>query len=64
MNRATTSLTRTDLSTAFFSKEVAKIRAGYDNVGPELTFASFPAAGNGETKLLRQLREWSKEGTT
>jgi DGQHR domain-containing protein len=51
-----------DLSAAFFSGEVAKIRAGYEKAGPELTFANFPAAGNGETKLLRQLREWLELG--
>jgi DGQHR domain-containing protein len=55
-------LQKGDLSGAFFSKELAKIRAGYEKEGPKLTFDNFPAAGNGETKLLRQLRDWSQKG--
>ncbi len=51
-----------DLSLDFFSREVRKIRRGYERIGPQLTFENFPAAGNGETKLLRQLREWSRVG--
>jgi len=52
-----------DLPEAFFAKEVGKIRRGYEKLGPELTFENFPAAGNGETKLLRQLREWAQAAT-
>lgn len=51
-----------DLSGKFFASEVGKMRRGYDAGGPRLTFENFPAAGNGETKLLRQLREWSQVG--
>lgn len=51
-----------DLSPAFFSKELGKIRRGYEKTGPKLTFENFPAAGNGETKLLRQLRDWALAG--
>lgn len=55
-------LQKGDLSAAFFAAEVRRIRRGYVKIGPPLTFENFPAAGNGETKLLRQLREWSQAG--
>lgn len=55
-------LQRGDLSSEFFAKEVGKIRKGYEQMGPALTFENFPAAGNGETKLLHQLRAWLATG--
>lgn len=51
-----------DLSSDFFGKEVTKLRRGYLRIGPPLTFENFPAAGNGETKLYRQLAEWARVG--
>jgi DGQHR domain-containing protein len=57
-----TGLKKGDLSTTFFSAELSKLSAGYKKNGPALTFDNFPAAGNGEAKLLRQFREWSQIG--
>jgi DGQHR domain-containing protein len=55
-------LKKGDLSSSFFAFELGKIRRGYEKIGPPLTFDDFPAAGNGETKLLRQFREWAQVG--
>jgi DGQHR domain-containing protein len=47
-----------DLSSDFFRHEAHRLRSGYESNGPELTFNNFPAAGNGESKLLHHMRGW------
>jgi len=48
-----------ELSENFFTSCIGKIYKNYAESGMELSFANFPAAGNGETKLFRQLLEWA-----
>ncbi|WP_081060320.1 DGQHR domain-containing protein [Burkholderia territorii] len=47
-----------NVSYDFFHKELKILHANYLSSGMEITFENFPAAGNGETKLARQLIAW------
>jgi DGQHR domain-containing protein len=51
-----------DLSATFFESQLRRIRKGYERIGPRLDFDNFPAAGNGESKLLAKMREWRTVG--
>ncbi|TCK42394.1 DGQHR domain-containing protein [Paraburkholderia sp. BL8N3] len=51
-----------DVSAAFFMKEMKAIHINYKASKVGLTFQNFPAAGNGETKLARQLALWAGFG--
>ncbi len=48
-----------DLSEDFFTSYMRKIHKNFVESGIELSFSNFPAAGNGETKLFKQLSEWA-----
>jgi DGQHR domain-containing protein len=48
-----------DLSENFFRSCINRIYLNYIKSGVEINFSNFPAAGNGETKLFKQLFEWA-----
>lgn len=55
--------TKGDLSVDFFRDLMQRIKRGSENdTETPLTFESFPAAGSGESRLYRKLREWAGFG--